>query len=324
MGLVRISELDRPKRKAGGDDSVNRDNEGRPRLLTQCWLCNGEGRRPSPTGVEGKTVKCQGCKGEGVRLKTYRRVTSYIDVLEDKSAVGAWSERMVLIGIAEDTGFLKGVLDLDPEHAAAKGVLNKRAQAAKELGGASRKADQGTHLHDMSELVDGFEPLPVGLPAADLTDMAAYAAGTHPFFKIRHMEELVVHEGLGVAGTPDRISQWCGEGDLIAPDGTVIGRDELLITDLKTGRVDHGALKMAMQLSIYSRAKLYVKDSPVRLDIENINQRWGVIMHLKAGSGVLDLYWADLTLGWAAVEVASSVHEIRKASKGALTLLKVG
>ena len=321
MALVRASELSAPRRKAGGDGTIDRDDEGRPRLLTYCWLCNGEGRRPSPTGIEGKTVKCQGCKGEGIREKTYKRVTSFIDVLEDKSFVQAWCERMVLIGIAEDTGFLTGVLDVDPESREGKDVLNRRAAAAKDLGGANRKSDRGTHLHDLSEAVDRHQALPAALPDCDVQDMAAYAASTHPFFKIRHMEELVVNEQLGVAGTPDRISQWCGEGDLIAPDGKVIGRDELIITDLKTGRVDFGALKMAMQLSIYSRSKLNIKGSPARADIENINQEWGIIMHLAAGSAKCDLYWADLTLGWEGVGVAQSVHGMRKVQKRALVPL---
>jgi hypothetical protein len=318
MGLVRVSELSSRQRKAGGDDKVKRDDEGRPRLITSCWLCDGEGRKPSPTGIEGRTVKCQGCKGEGVREKTYRRVTSFIDVIDDKKNVQAWSERMVLIGVAEDMGFLTGVLDVDPNSKEGRDLLNRRAEAAKDLGGANRKSDQGTHLHDLSERVDRHEALPEGLPDADVLDMRAYALATHGKFGIRHMEELVVNEQLGVAGTPDRVSHWVGEGDLIAPDGTVIGPDELLITDLKTGRVDFGALKMAMQLSIYSRSKLYVEGSPVRQDMENVNQKWGVIMHLPAGSGRCDLYWVDLTLGWRAVEVAQQVHEMRKANKVAL------
>lgn len=322
MGLVRVSELDSPKKRAaGGDDSVKRDEEGRPRLLTQCWLCNGEGRRPSPTGIEGRTVKCQGCKGEGVREKTYKRVTSFIDVLEDKSFVQAWSERMVLIGVAEDPSFLTGVLDVEPDTREGRDRLNRKAQAAKELGGANRKSDKGSHLHLLSEAVDRLEPLPDDLSDDDIADMDAYSAGTHPFFKIKHMEELVVHELLGVAGTPDRVSQWCGEGDLIAPDGSIILPDELLITDLKTGRVDYGALKMAMQLSIYSRSELNVAGSHARLAMENVNQRWGIIMHLAAGSGVLDLYWADLTLGWEAVMVAFDVHAMRKRQSAALTPL---
>lgn len=321
MALVRASELNAPaQRKAGGDSSINRDDEGRPRLLTYCWLCEGEGRRPSPTGIEGRTVKCQGCKGAGTREKTYKRVTSYIDVLDDKRNVQAWSERMVLLGIAEDTGFLTGVLDVDPDTKEGRDMLNRRAEKAKDLGGANRKSDKGTHLHDLSEVVDRHEALPEGLDDADVLDMRAYALATHGFFGIRHMEELVVNEQLGVAGTPDRVSYWVGDGDLIAPDGSIIGPHELIITDLKTGRVDFGALKMAMQLSIYSRSKLFVKDSPDRAPMENVNQKWGIIMHLPAGSGECTLYWADLTLGWAAVEVATQVHAMRKA-KGALTPL---
>jgi hypothetical protein len=271
-------------------------------------------------------VKCQGCDGTGVREKTYKRVTSFIDVLEDKKFVQAWSERMVLLGCAEDPTFLRGVLDYDAESRDGKDALNRRAEAAKELGGANRKSDQGSHLHELSEIVDKHEPLPSeweGRPVtdADVLDMRAYALGTHPFFKIVRMEDLVVHEGLGAAGTPDRVSSWIGEGELIAPDGSIILPDELLITDLKTGRVDFGALKMAMQLSIYSRSELWVPDTHIREAIGKVNQKWGVIMHLPAGSGVLTLYWADLALGWEAVQVANDVYGMRKQEKSALTVL---
>ena len=288
MAIVRATDIKAPaQRKAGGDGTIDRDEEGRPRLLTICWLCDGEGRRPSPTGIEGRTVKCQGCKGEGVREKTYKRVTSFIDVIDDKRNVQLWSERMVLLGAAEDMGLLTGVLDVDPTTKEGRDLLNRRAEVAKDLGGANRKSDQGTHLHDLSEVVDRHEALPEGLPDADVLDMRAYALATHGKFKIIHMEQLVVNEELGTAGTPDRVSLWDGEGELIAPDGSIILPDELLITDLKTGRVDFGALKMAMQLAIYSRSKLNIKGTHERASMGNVNQKWGIIMHLPAGSGAV-------------------------------------
>lgn len=319
MGLLNADDLEPKKRKVGGDGTVPRDSEGRPRLLTVCWLCEGSGVRLSPAGNH---VKCRGCAGVGSREKTYRRVTSYIDVLEDKSSIQAWCERMVLIGCAIDPAFLRGVLEVEADTTAGRGELNRRAQAAKDVGGANRKSDKGSHLHELSEAIDRGESLPVGIGADDYRDMEAYRLGTHGLFHIRHMEELVVHEDLGVAGTPDRISQWCGPGDLVAPDGTVIDRDELLITDLKTGRVDYGQLKMAMQLAIYSRSDLHIAGSHARAPLGPVNQKWGIIMHLAAGSGVLDLYWADLTAGWAAVELAGLVHEARRNGKAALSLVE--
>lgn len=285
-------------------------------------------------------IKCTGCKGEGVRTKTFRRVTTFIDVMEDKSNLQAWGERMVLLGIAEDWKFAKGALDIDATSSEGKNELNRRAKAAKEKAGASRKADQGTHLHAMSELVDQGLNLPTGIPIEDVMDMMAYKQGTTPFFKIEHMERLVVNDDLGVAGTPDRVSSIDVENiskllerkllneeafevvdgvpHLIAPDGSLIGPDELLITDLKTGTVEYGALKMAMQLAIYSRSKLYIKDSTERGEMLNVNQKWGVIMHLAAGSGELVLYWTDLSLGWRAVECAAEVHELRRLGRRAL------
>lgn len=272
-------------------------------------------------------------------------MTSFIDVLEDKSNLTSWKMRMVLLGVAEDPRFIEGVLDLDYAEKDGKDELNRRAHAATEKAGASRKAEQGTHLHGMSELVDQGLPMPTGLPYEDVADMMAYDLGTTPFFDIRHMERLVVLDDLGVAGTPDRVSTLKGdsirelldqgllteglfkiEDDVLfiqAPDESWISEHELIITDLKTGTVEYGALKMAMQLAIYSRAKLYVKDSPERADMENINQRWGIIMHLPAGEAELTLYWADLTLGWEAVLVAQQVRDLRRRGGKALTQLSV-
>jgi hypothetical protein len=221
---------------------------------------------------------------------------------------------------ARDPKFLDGVLDLDMrrDEKDAKDELNRKAQAAKQTAGAEDKADKGTELHGLSELVDEHKDLPPGVSFEDVVDMDAYRRATHPLFKIVHMEQLVVNDELGIGGTPDRVSMWVGEDELVAPDGDIILPDELLITDLKTGTVEYGALKMAMQLAIYSRSKLYDKDTGERTDLGNINQKWGIIMNLPAGSGECTLYWADLTLGWEAVLVAGQVRALRSRSKSAL------
>lgn len=240
----------------------------------------------------------------------------------------AWGERMVLVGAALDSRLLHGVVDLagsaEQGDKESKDILNRKAQAAKTKAGASVKADKGTELHGLSELVDQGIPLPAGITFDDMIDMDAYKQATKGFY-IVHMEKLVVHDAICVAGTPDRVSEWKGDHPLVAPDGYVFepGSGERLITDLKTGTTDYGQLKMAMQLSIYSRSLLYDYTTGERSPLENINQKWGIIMNIPAGSGEATLYWADLEMGWEAVEIAGKIRALRSSGRKALTELPV-
>lgn len=323
MALVKPSQYapTPPARSAGGDDSVPRDAKGRPRIWVKCWTCDGQGGIPSEKRP-GKINKCSGCGNneegmKGWRLKSYTRTTTYIDVLEDKTNINAWQGRMTLIGTAIDPTLLDGVLDIDPETREGKDALNRRAEIAKKKAGAEDKADRGSWLHGLSEMVDNGEHLPEGISIEDIQDMWAYRDESKGF-KNKHIERLVVNDELCIGGTPDRVSWWVGDDVLVAPNGVTIEPTDLLITDLKTGTVEYGTLKMAMQLAIYSRSKLYYPKDGRREEIENLRTDWGIIMHLPAGSGEMDLYWADLNLGWEAVQVATRVRDMRRREKAAL------
>lgn len=320
--LVRSAAV--PKRDAGGDNTVERDGNGRPRILVPCSGCQASGKIPS-TKVVGRMNKCPKCKGDGQRKVSYTRVTTFIDALEDKETLMTWKARMVLIGAAMDTGFLKDVVGLDYSERDVRDMLNRRAEAAADLAGANERSEKGTFLHALSEMADNHEELPLDIDPEDWLDIKSYTDLTHPLLRIVHMEQLVVNDLLKTAGTPDRVSSVIeGAGWLVAPDGHVLSPDELVITDLKTGRVDYGGLKMAMQLAIYARSHLYDKETGERVELGNVNKRWGLIMNLPAGSGETTLYWADLELGWEAVLLASEVRDIRRRGRGALTPVTVG
>lgn len=304
-------------REAGGDNEVERDGLGRPRILVECDRCASTGEVPSEKRP-GKMNKCAGCKGAGRKKVSYTRVTTFIDVLEDKETLMTWKARKVLIGAALDTGFLKDITGMDDSQKDDRDTINRRAEAAAELAGASDKADKGTFLHALSELVDNGDQLPEDIAIEDWADIESYSLATTPLLNIVHMERLVVCDEYKCAGTPDRVSNFREGVKVIAPDGYEFTPDDLLITDLKTGRVDYGALKMSMQLSIYSRAKLYDRENGGRISLGNVNQDWGLIMHTPAGTGTTTLYWADLKMGWAAVELAYRVREARRTGKRAL------
>src|SRR5690606_11260548 len=95
------------------------------------------------------------------------------------------------------------------------------------------------------------------------------------------------------------------------------GRD--YIADIKTGSVEFGALKIAMQLAVYSRSVLYDPATRERTPLE-VDQDRAIVIHLPAGQGRCDLHWVDIAAGWEAVQVATQVRRWRK-RRGLLTPL---
>jgi hypothetical protein len=100
-----------------------------------------------------------------------------------------------------------------------------------------------------------------------------------------------------VAGTFDRLLN-------------VPGFDLPLIGDLKTGRdLSYSWQSIAVQLAIYCRADFVYKQGAKadgsddeRLMMPAVDQNYGLILWLNAGTGQLELFLVDLTLGWEAFE----------------------
>ncbi|MEU7670507.1 hypothetical protein [Streptomyces huasconensis] len=263
------------------------------------------------------------------------RTTTYIDCIEDKSALTAWGKRMTLLGTARDPKLLDQMKYLNPETREGKATLDELAERAITAAGANAKRERGTHLHALSELVDQGKELPPGTHPSDIADMEAYRTAT-ACFDVVAMEQFVVVDELGVGGTFDRLLHYAGPG----PDGRHI--EGPIIGDLKTGSVQYGGVKMAAQLAVYSRGELYdhttfpvdtrdagalaawkKRDVPADLaataysHVPGVNQEWGVIIHLPAGESRCTLYWADLRVGWQAARLALDIRRTRS-TKGAL------
>jgi hypothetical protein len=271
----------------------------------------------------------------GGKPKGHTRTTTFIDCIEDKSNLIDWQGRMVLLGSASRPDLLEKTKGLDPDDPADKKRLNALTEQAKDAAGANEKSRKGTYLHDLSEYVDRGEPLPKTISGADLDDMAAYMMATS-VLKVVAIEQFVAVPELSVGGTFDRLSYYDGPG----PDGRPISGN--FITDTKTGTIEYGKLKMASQLAVYSRGKLYDHAKfPVDTGDEKafkawkkqefsaeqaaaaysplppVNQDWGIIVHLPAGTGVCNLYWVDLNIGWALANLALTIRKARS-TKGAM------
>lgn len=295
---------------------------------------------------------------EGGKPVAHTRTSTFIDAVEDKSSLNDWKMRSTLIAAALKPEILDEVRALDPYGTRRKDAADKKYKEQVDelvdklwrVAGMNEKADKGTHLHNLSELVDQGKPLPPGTPEQDLMDMAAYRLATliHGI-KFTSSERFTVTPQIRAAGTPDRTCA-CPVPD---PDGVVDDR----VWDLKTGTLEYGGLKMATQEAIYSRAQFYdptickappyakyvkKKDdsegfaawkrwkdwTETEFDAElaatayspipPVNQKWGVILHLPAGTAQATLHWVDLEIGWEGAEQALATRATRSLKGKAL------
>lgn len=226
---------------------------------------------------------------EGGKKVSYRRVTTFIDVLDDRHALELWKQRQVAYGMAMRQ-------DLVLKAASASGdkkLLNEVVKSAEEAAGSTQAATTGTALHAITEQIDRGEDALI--PPTSQPDIDAYREATSGL-TMAMIEVFVVNDVLKVGGTFDRIVQ--------LPDGT------LVVADIKTGSIDYGAGKIAMQLALYSRSRLYNISSGERIPLQVDTSR-GLVIHLPAGAGQCTLHWADLDVGWSGVQIAKDVWDWR-------------
>lgn len=229
----------------------------------------------------------------GGKPVAYTRCTTYIDVLEDKFNLQKWMQRMVALGLASRPDLLLSV----SAHRDDKKQLDRICEDAREAAAASAAATTGTALHALTELVDRGEPLPV-IPANAQSSLDKYAEATANL-KVLEIERFLVLDTLKIGGTADRLVK----------DGS-----DIKIADIKTGSIEWGALKIAMQLAIYARSYMYDITTGKRTP-SGASVHEGIVIHLPAvedpAEARCDLYAVDLIAGWHAVQVAKDVRAKR-------------
>ena len=219
----------------------------------------------------------------------YTRCTTYVGVLEDTYNLARWQQRMVALGLASRPDLLLAV----SAHGDDKQQLNKICADAQEAAAAHAAATTGTALHALTERLD--RGLPVGvIPDAYLADLAAYEKKTARFTPVE-IEKFTVLDELQVGGTPDRVLEFEGRR---------------YIGDVKTGSIEYGIGKIAMQLAVYSRSSLYDHVTGNRAGL-SVDQNNAIVVHLPAGEGRCELHWVNIAAGWEAVQLATSVRAWR-------------
>ena len=230
----------------------------------------------------------------GGKQIAYTRCTTFIDVLEDKYNLQKWMQRMVALGLASRPDLVLSV----NAHRDDKAHLDRVCEDAREAAGASNAATDGTSLHALTEIIDRGGNLPDGLPDNIKASLNAYAEATKDL-RCVHIEQFCVLDTLKVGGTPDRVVAYKGKR---------------YIADLKTGSIEWGALKIAMQLAVYARSWVYDIATGER-SRHDADLTKGLIIHLPVvadpADAVCTLHWVDLVEGWRAVILARQVRAKR-------------
>lgn len=237
----------------------------------------------------------------GGKPVAYTRCTTFVSALEDTAKLADWKQRMVALGLSRRNDLLLRAASLDVDD--RKG-LDELCTTAREAAAASAAATTGTALHKLTELVDQGADTS-HLPPDAKRDLEAYARATQPLTALR-IEQHLVLDDWKIAGTADRIVEYQGRR---------------YIADIKTGRVDYGQLKIAMQLAVYAHGDLYDVKSGRRSPMGEIDQQRGIVIHLPAGSGTCELMWADIGQGWEALPLAKQVREWRTRGRKMLASL---
>jgi hypothetical protein len=230
---------------------------------------------------------------KGTKRVAYRRATTFVGCLDDTNGLMKWMSRQVAYGMGQRKDLVLAAAAADPTDKKKIGeIADKAAEYTKGVAGDA--AETGTALHSLTERVD--RGLPLGnVPQEYQADIDAYRRATE-HIEYLGIETFRVHDEWKVAGTADRI-------------GIFKGRP--MIMDIKTGSVDYPH-KMAMQLAMYSRSLPYDIATDTRgIDPQEVDQGYGIIIHLPAGQGRCDLYEIDIAKGWGACLIAKKVWDWR-------------
>jgi hypothetical protein len=201
---------------------------------------------------------------------------------------------------------------------AFKKIAGDVAQQALDLGGVRDAATKGTDLHALTELCDehGLDAVQAELDAeritpADYADIAAYdGAMRRAGLKVLERELVVVDDERRVAGRLDKIV--LGKA---TPDAARASR---MVADVKTGRIDYGAGKIAQQLGLYAGAKRYDLETHER-SAHGASRTTALLIHLPAGTATCFIYAVDLKVGAIGNRLSGEVRAWRSAGKKAVS-----
>lgn len=283
---------------------------------------------PYVSHPDGDTVKSGKRKGE-TKWCAYGRPSSLGKDIENSFGLQRWRERKIVHGIAkalngewDDTVEIALDRVSDAEFDDCLGELDAIVVLAKKFAKANLAAEQGTHVHELTEDVDVEErdpilrmergeehELPIEVQQAMLE---AWRQGCETYGLVMlEVERKVVHDGWRQAGTLDRLALL--SQDIRFANGVTLPAGTVILLDIKTGKITVTNDKVeywhnyAVQCAVYAASRPYDVDADTRGEWEHeINQDWAIIAHLPvkevlAGKATLRLVLCDIKAGREAI-----------------------
>lgn len=291
-------------------DVPRHGRDGRPLILLPQFAPNPE----LATILRIRPDDRSAAQKRAVKGKTgyYSRASSFGKLIESTKALEMWGQRMVAVGLALRDDLLLNVKAHAHDPAGNKTVIGEACEQAIEAAKASEKANTGTALHKLTELVDQGVPLPP-LPEATQRDLAAYrACMAREGVVHKRTEQFVVCDELGVAGSFDRFMTVA-----VVPGVTYVG-------DIKTGntakdragnieRDEAGRpvlayiTAVAVQLGVYANSELYDPATGARTPLD-VHKGAAIVIHLPQSLGSCELHWLDIGAGYEGAKLAHAAR----------------
>lgn len=255
------------------------------------------------------------------RIKAYTRASTLGKALEDGAGLTKWLQRQAVMGVASRKDLVLAV----NAHRHDKDKLAEIVEQGMQAAESSAAATTGTALHELCDQYDqGQTPY---VPEEFAADVQAYLDATATL-EVVVTEEFAVCDELEVGGTPDRVYKLLVP--LAMPDGSILPAGTFVIGDIKTGKsLDFGHIGYSVQMAVYAHAKRYdlstgrtrsygrmgeipVGDRSDWVPGEQVDQDWGLIVHLPSGKGRATVHPVNLAIGWELAQLAATVREWRK------------
>lgn len=241
---------------------------------------------------------------DGKRAKS---VTAVAKIPTDQYAIGQWAKRMIAIGVTLDTNLRENVA----RHVDNRDALNDLCEEAMKVAKAHEKADRGSQMHRVLELVllDQEHKLMTEQQHRDAETLKR----TLDRYKLTPYdcltEQFVAWPHFTLAGRFDCV--------LERADGT------LILVDLKSG--PNAVLypqSTAIQLALYARAPHisdHIQAKGDRSEItdwrempERLDRRNGYVLLVEPDADIGTLHELDIEHGWAAASLALKIVEWQK------------
>jgi hypothetical protein len=286
----------------------------------------------------------------GGKAVGYKRTTTFIDVLDDKTALKDWANRIVVTGVAAIEQKSKGdETVVDVSEVGSVSVVDRVIEANRQLAKSAKKADkqlkkgeidedehakahddaEKAHKSALRELVNEAFEAGEGFVKAETGTRIHLLTELHDT-KQPMPDDVTESELRDVAAYAAALKEINAEilaveqfvvidefqvgGTLdrrLRYDSPALGRRITAIGDVKTGRVDFGAGKMTRQLAAYAMGKGYDHTKPEERVTFRTNREYGLIFHLPAGSGVCTVYEIDLKKGLEGLRLCAQVFAHR-------------